>query len=205
MHCFFVTGAVYQLDWSALRMGVLPFCVGELPKGFCHPIMELVIGTLHPVARATGIGTAQALGRRQIDEERDIGDKPARRQSVGGADFRLWQAAPEYLVGVRREKKSVNQNGSSFDEIGQDLPCYQLGTGGHEQKRFSCSSYLLLGMEKNVPDVISDRSPTGLPHRNAWNPSLGELFGEKPYLSCLPRSLGALENNEPTPLHLRKA
>src|SRR5438105_8345712 len=126
MNCVLVAGAVYQVDWSALRMGVLPLRVGELPKGLCHPIVELVIGTLHPVSRATGIGTAQALGRRQIDQERDVGDKPARRQSVGGADFRLWQAAPEYLVGVGREKKSVKQNDSSFDEIGQDLPCYQL-------------------------------------------------------------------------------
>src|SRR6266568_4381415 len=100
MNGFLVAGAIYQLDWSALRMGVLPFRVGELSKRFPHPVMEVVIGSLHPVARATGVSAAQAFRCRYIDEERDVRDKPAGRQPVGGPDFLLRQSAPENLVGV---------------------------------------------------------------------------------------------------------
>jgi len=205
MHCFFVTGAVYQLDWSALRMGVLPFRVGELPKRIGDPVVELVVGALHPVAGTTGVSTAQAFRGRQIDEDGDVGDQPASRQPICRTHFLFGKSAAVNLVGVGREKESVDQNHSALGEIGEYFSRYKLGARSHEEERFGRGGDLLLWMEEDVPDVVSYRSTPWLAHGNARDSGRSKQFGEEANLGCLPYSLGALENDEPTSWHLRTA
>jgi hypothetical protein len=205
MHCFFVTSSVYQLDWSALRMGVLPFRVSELPKRVADSVVELVVGALHPVARTTRVSAAQAFRRRQVDEQSDVGDEPAGRQTIRRTHLFFGKSATVNLVGVGREKESVDQDDPALAEIGEYFPRHELGARSHEQQRFCRGSDLLLGMEEDVPDVVSDRSTPWLAHGNAGDSGCGESFGEEANLGGLPYSLGALENNEPTSWHLRKA
>ena len=65
---FLVSSAIYQLDWSALRMGVLPRRIRKLTKGTAHPLMELVAGSLDSVPRATSIGAAQSFVRLDVEQ-----------------------------------------------------------------------------------------------------------------------------------------
>src|SRR6186713_110838 len=59
MNRFLVSSPIYQLDWSALRMGVLPSRIGELLKRLTDALVEIVVGALHPVALPAGVGACQ--------------------------------------------------------------------------------------------------------------------------------------------------
>src|ERR1700674_2901888 len=55
VHGRLVAGAIYQLDRSAFRMGVLPLWIGKLTEGVCHPRVKVVARPLDPVALATRV------------------------------------------------------------------------------------------------------------------------------------------------------
>src|SRR2546423_14298649 len=136
MYRFFIAGAIYQLDRSALRMGVLPFRIRELPKCIGDAMVELIVCALHPVARTARVGTAQSLSGSNVEQQRQIRHQAAGGKAIGGANFILRQSATEDLVGIRRKEKPVYQDNPRLRERRNDLSGNQLSAGGHEEQSF---------------------------------------------------------------------
>jgi len=68
VHSHLIIRSIYQLDGSALGMGVLPLWIRKLTKGTVDPLMELVAGSLDSVPRAASIGAAQSFVRLNVEE-----------------------------------------------------------------------------------------------------------------------------------------
>src|SRR5205085_185622 len=101
----FVAGAIYQLDWSALRMGVLPRRFGEPAKGVADPLVKIVPRPFHPIALPTGVGSVETFRQWHIEQEREVGYEARGRQRVRRANLVLRQSAPDDLVRVGRKKE----------------------------------------------------------------------------------------------------
>src|SRR2546423_4325519 len=112
--CFLVAVALYQLDGSALRMGVLPLGIGELAKSLSDSVVKVIVGALHPVARSACIGAAQALRGGNIQEQRQIRNEASGGETVGRPDFVLRQSASEDLVSVGRQEEAIDESHSAF-------------------------------------------------------------------------------------------
>jgi hypothetical protein len=101
LHRHLVTCGIYQLDWSALLMGVLPLRIRELAERGRDPLVKFIVGSLHPVAGASGIGAAKAFDCRYVKQQREVGNEAACRQTVRGSGFGLGKPAAKDLVCVR--------------------------------------------------------------------------------------------------------
>src|SRR3954468_14273224 len=105
MHGSLVAGAIYQLDWSALRMGALPFGVGESPERVRDAMVELIRRVFHPVPRSPRVGATQAFRRGHVEQQRQVRNEAARRQPVRGSHLLFRQTPPENLVSIRGKEK----------------------------------------------------------------------------------------------------
>src|SRR5256885_2523977 len=120
-------------------MGVLPAGFRKLSKCVSNPLMESVVSAFHSVASTATVSARQAIGRRKIEQQGEIGDESCSRQSVGCPDLRLRQATSEDLIGVRRQKKTIDQHHHSLLQRRHDLTVDELRAGRHEEQRFSRS------------------------------------------------------------------
>src|SRR6267378_527532 len=121
-HRIFAARPIYQLDRTALRMGVLPGRLDELSKSISDSIVEIVAGALHPVALPARVRPPETFSRRNVQQERQVGYQATRRQPVGGADFFLRQAASHDLVRVGGKKEAIEKDHVACGERGRDLP-----------------------------------------------------------------------------------
>ena len=201
MHDRLVAGAIYQLDGSALRMGVLPTWIREFAEGTGDTLVKIVIRALHPVARPASIGATQAFGGRHIDEQSQIRNQATRGQSIRGADLGFRQAATVNLISVGRKEKSIDQNRGAFYEGGQNLARDQLGARRHEEKRFRRGGDFLLRVQQNLPNVVPNGSASGLADSDAWDARRSEALCQQTNLRRLAGALGSFEDDQPPARH----
>jgi len=180
---------------------VLPRRIGEFPKGVCDTRVKVVAGFLHPVPRATGIRSLEPVCCGDVQEKREIGYETGGSKCVGGADFRLRQSAPDDLIGVRRQKETVEQDYETVAQRRPDLPRNELRAGRHEKQCFTRRCYLLLGMEQNLSDVVANWRAPGLAHRNRGNAGGRQPLRQNSNLGGFPRAFGSLEDDQPTARH----
>src|ERR1700686_2794375 len=166
-----VTSAIYQLDWSALRMGVLPLGIRELTERVRDAPVKIVVGSLHPVTSATRVGAPESPGGRYVEKQRDIRSEASRRQTVRRAYLGLRQSPAENLIRVGGQEKPIEQNHLALDEGRQNLTRDQLRARRHEQQRFGGICDLLLGVKQDLPDRVADRGATWLAQGDAGNTS----------------------------------
>ena len=180
---------------------MLPRRICEAAKGVCDARVKVVAGFLHPVTRATRIRSLEPVCRGDVQEKREIGYEAGGSKCVGGADFGLRQPAPDDLIGVGRQKKTVDQDYEAGAQRRPDLPRNKLRAGRHEKQRFSRRCYLLLGMEQNLSDVVAHWRAPGLAHRNSGNAGGRQPVSENSNLGGFSRAFSSLEDNEPAARH----
>ncbi len=180
---------------------MLPRRIGEAAKGICDARVKIVTGFLHAVASAASIRSLEAVHRGDVQEKREIGYKTGGSKCVSSADFGLRQSAPDDLVGVGRQKKTVEQDYEAGVERRPDLPRNELRSGRHEKQRFTRRCYLLLGMEQNLSDIVAHWCAPRLAHRNSRNAGGRQPLRQNSNLGGFPRAFSSLEDDQPTARH----
>src|SRR6202022_1111383 len=199
MHGRLVSCAIYQLDRSTFRMGVLPLWIRELTEGVSHLLVKIVARPFYPVALAPRVCSIESVRGVDIEEECEIGNKAAGCEPVGGADFGLGQPAPDDLICVCRQEEPVDQHSIQFFQRWKYFPRDQLGARCHEQQPLGRRSELFILMKHNVTDFISYRRAPWLPPPYGQNPGVarprasGGISG---------RCLGLFEHRVQLLLHL---
>src|SRR4051812_7313582 len=115
-------------------MRLLPLRLREVAKRISNPFVEIIGGAFDTVAFAARVCSLEAFCWRHVQEQRQIGHKRGRRETIGGANLRFRQASSNDLVRVRRKKKTIEQNYVAVVQRGPYLACNQLRTRRHEQK-----------------------------------------------------------------------
>src|SRR3954464_1749971 len=117
-------------------------------------------------------------------------------QTVRTSYLLFRQTASEYLIGIGRQKKTIDQNHHALYQRRQDLPRDKLGARRHEQQRLGRGGDFLFRVEKDLPDGVANWSSTRLANRNALDTRYSQPLGEQTDLRCLTRGFGSLENYE---------
>ena len=185
--------------WECCQAGSTNF-----RNAFPDAIVEIVARALHAVALPTRIRPPQALGWRNVQEQREIGHQSARRQPIGSAHFLFRQAAPHDLVRIGGKKEAVEENHVALGQRGPDLPRDQLRARRHEEQSFSRMVHVMVGFEDNRPNRVAHWSSTGLADSDARNSGLRQSLGNQSDLSGLPRAFGSLEDDQLTAGHAQE-
>src|SRR5687768_16163838 len=101
-------------------MTSLPVGRRERDEGGVYAVVKLRSRPFDAVVCTPSGGACKARVRREIEEQRQVGNETARRQRVGASHFLLRQPASRDLVRVRREEEPVQQNKLSSTQCRPD-------------------------------------------------------------------------------------
>ena len=102
-------------------MRPLPRRLDELPERVTDTLVEVISGFLDTIAFAARVGSLEAFCRRDIEQERHVGDERTGRQAIRRANVLFRQAASDDLVRVGREEKAIEDDHSAAFDGRTDL------------------------------------------------------------------------------------
>ncbi len=167
--------------------------------------VEIAAGSLHPIPMSAAGGARESLSGWHVEEDRDVGRESTGRQIVCGAERCLGESTSTDLIRVRGKKKPIEENDRSLLQRRPDFLRDELGARCNEQQRFRFGSHLSRRVEKCVANEITKLRPTGLSERDGIQSRSFKSDREPSHLRGLTRTLGSLENNQPSLPHVSRA
>ena len=136
------------------------------------------------------------LGRVELEQDRAVGQEPARCGHVDRHHLVHPEAPRASLVGQRRVDVAVGDDHGAALERRADHGLHELSAGGGVEQRLCPRADLGLGVEQERADPLSRRGASGLAHAHDLSAALTQRLFEQLHLRRLSRAVQALERDK---------
>ncbi len=155
-----------------------------------HRLLQPLALLLEPIGLARARGSVL---RREVEQKREVGLQPARREVVHPLDILDPKPTRAALVGERRVEKPVRHHHLPLGQCRQDHLRHELRPRRRKQKCLGLRRQLDRRVLQQLPHPLARRRPAGLAHSQRF---VAKRLAQQPRLRGLTGSIDALKGDE---------